>query len=105
MPPKGTRDARAPATKQNKKHEQDVGALVRDIVAAMNQALGARLARLSGADQDAEMRTASSLMAAAVGALSTRAAELEWEQRKRQADRAKKPRLQPAILAAARHYR
>jgi hypothetical protein len=44
-------------------------------------------------------------MAAAMGTLSTRAAELEYEERKQQAERAKRPRLQPAILAAAQYYR
>jgi hypothetical protein len=105
MPPKGTRNARASATKQNKKHEEDLGALVRAILAAANQVLGARLARLSGAERDTEMRIGSSLLAAVVGALSNRAAELEWEERERQVDRAKRPRLQPAILAAAQYYR
>jgi hypothetical protein len=103
--PSKRRNARAPAAKQNKKHEEDVGGLVRDILAAVNEVLGARLARLTGAERDAEMRTASSLMAAVIGALSTRAAELEHEQRERQAERAKKPRLQQAILAAAKHHR
>jgi hypothetical protein len=105
MPSKRTRNARTPATKQNKKHEEDVGALVRGIVAAVNRLSGARLARLSGAERDAEMDTLASHMAAVIGVLQTRAAELQYEERKQQAERAKKPRLQPAILAAAQYYR
>jgi hypothetical protein len=105
MPSKTTRNARTPATKQNKKHDEAVGALVRGIVAAVNKVSGARLAQLSGAVRDAEMRTRASDMAAVMGVLQTRAAELQYEERKQQAERAKKPRLQPAILAAAQYYR
>lgn len=98
------RNARAPATKQNKKYEEAVGALVRDIVSAVNR-VSAHLAPLSGTERDAVMRTCASVMAAVMRVLQTRAAELEYEERKKQAERAKKPRLQPAILAAAQYYR
>jgi hypothetical protein len=72
------------------------------------QALRARLSGLSRAELDAELASAAAYRAT----IPTRdeierlvrennAAELS----KRQAERAQRPRLQPAILAAARHYR
>jgi hypothetical protein len=115
MPSKRTRKAKLARTgllraqrrgaKQSKKHEETVGALVRDIMAAVNQLLGARLARLSDAERDAEMHTVASYMAKVLGALQTLAAERVHDERKRQAELGRRPRSQAPILEAARHYR
>jgi hypothetical protein len=97
--PTGLLSGQQHGARPNKKHEEAVGALVRDIVAAVNRRSGAIFANPRGAELCAE------IMAAVLGVLQTRSAELEYAERKRQAELAKRPRLQTAILEAARHYR
>jgi hypothetical protein len=112
MPSKRARNGRA-SHKAKQKHEQAVGALVREQVAAANQALRALWAQLNGiknevrrrAARDLALDTTARIMGAVVSVLASRASELEYEERKQQAERAKKPRLQPGILEAAQHYR
>jgi hypothetical protein len=72
------------------------------------QALRARLSRLSRAELDAELASAAAYRATIPThdeierlVRENNAAELS----KRQTERAQRPRLQSAILAAARHYR
>ena len=73
------------------------------------KALRARLSRLSRTQLNAELRRAAEYMQTVKDAVQSGLVELENREReelsRRQSERAQKPRLQPAILAAARHLR
>jgi hypothetical protein len=73
------------------------------------KALRARLSRLSRTQLNAELCEAAVYVRTVKDAVRSAAVSLESREReelsRQQRERAQKPRLQPAILAAARHYR